>query len=164
MARRTLPAAFQAAIDKAEREDTRPRARRMAIELRFPPSLNNLYPTIIGRDGRPLRVKSRLAHQYDDHVMAVVGLWVINNQQRPPAPPYRLTLVAWPPNDGDRHDLTNLFKAPEDAVMAASDGDDDDVLIAHAEKMPPGVDPRLELMLEHLDDAARPAAPEPKED
>lgn len=152
--RRKLPDALQAAIDAAVGEDTRSRAEVMRLMLPFPPSVNSLYPTIVNADGRMVRVKSKASKSYAAKVGVVVGLWMRSHDCRPPAPPYRLAFIVWPPKDGLRHDLTNCFKAPEDALMSAIDGDDVHVLAVTAQKMPPDEYPRLEVTLEHIEPAA----------
>jgi Holliday junction resolvase RusA-like endonuclease len=150
-----LPEAVQTAIERAEAEDTRPRAERMSLVLPFPPSLNNLYPTVAASGGRLIRVKSTAGKTYDRAVERTVGLWVASHRQRPPAPPYALTLRVFPPVDRWRHDLTNCFKAPEDALMAAIGGDDNDVVRVAGSKEAPDHWPRIELTLEHVEGADR---------
>lgn len=147
MAARRLPAQVQAAIDQAERQDTRPRAARMALVLEFPPSTNNLYRTFV-EGGKARRVKTGAAKNYTDHVMRVVRLWLHSHDARPPGPPYRLSFRAFPPLDNARHDLTNCFKCPEDALMAAIGGDDVNVVHVVGTKMPRDHHPRLEVILE----------------
>lgn len=137
-------------VAAAEVQDTRPRAERMTLILPFPPSVNALYPTIVTRDGRVLRTKSRAGRQFEQAVLNIAQLWLNHHGVRPPAPPYRLTLELFPPMDGKKHDLTNCFKAPEDAVMAAIGGDDVDVLRASAVKRPEDGHPRCVLVLETL--------------
>lgn len=130
--------------------DTRPRAERMQLILPFPPSLNNLYPTIVTKTGKLMRVKSSLGKRYDASVRQVVGLWINHHQMQPPAPPYALSVHVYPPQDSHRHDLTNCFKAPEDALMAAIGGDDNDVLVVVGTKEPPDPYPRIVLTLETI--------------
>ena len=146
MGRTRLPAAVRAMLPA----DHRPRATSMRLVLPFPPSLNNMFPTIVTKTGRAVRVKSGAAKKYEASVRNVVGLWINHHQQQAPAPPYRLLLTVWPPQDGRKHDLTNCFKAPEDAVMAAIGGDDNDVLVVIGAKMAPDPHPRIELILETL--------------
>lgn len=148
MGRTRLPEHVRAMIPAEQMEDTRPRAERIVLTLPFPPSLNGLYPTIKTPSGKLRRVKSEPAKAYFKQVAEAVEHWIWSTQQQPPAPPWALTLRAYPPQDKRRHDLTNLFKAPEDAVMAAIGGDDDDVLVVAGQKMPKSPRPRIELTLE----------------
>jgi Holliday junction resolvase RusA-like endonuclease len=148
MAPRRLPAHVRAAIERAEAEDARPRAGRMSLVLPFPPSVNNLYATVRLKSGRIGRAKTEAAKHYAEQVGTIVGLWLNSHGARPPLPPYRLVLRAFPPVDGQKHDLTNCFKAPEDALMRAIGGDDDDVQYVEATKMPRDHHPRLEVTLE----------------
>jgi Holliday junction resolvase RusA-like endonuclease len=130
--------------------DTRPRALTMRLVLPFPPSANHLFPTIVTKAGKVMRVKSGAAKKYEATVRQTVGLWVNHHQLQPPAPPYRLLLTVWPPSDSHKHDLTNLFKAPEDALMSAIGGDDNDVLVVAASKRDGVSNPRIELILESI--------------
>lgn len=150
MGARRLPRHLRELIATAEPVDTRPRAERMSLVLPFPPSLNNAYPTVRTRQGKLLRVKSPALRQYEAAVRQVVWLWLNHHQVQPPAPPYRLTLVAYPPSDGQKHDASNLVKGPEDCVMAAIGGDDNDVQRVEIEKAEPDGYPRLVLTLETI--------------
>jgi hypothetical protein len=125
----------QLAIDAAQ--DTRPRAAKIELSLPFPPSLNNAYPTVITKAGRMVRVKSGAAKKYAEAVKEQVGLWLNFHGVRPPLPPYRLALRVYPPADKKRHDLTNCFKLPEDALMAAIGGDDNDTVHVEGDKYDP---------------------------
>jgi Holliday junction resolvase RusA-like endonuclease len=145
-ARAALPEHVQRLIPA----DTRPRALTMRLVLPFPPSVNGLYPTIVTKTGKVLRVKSGAAKKYEATVRQTVGLWMAHHQQQPPAPPYRLLLTVWPPQDGHKHDASNLVKAPEDAVMAAIGGDDNDVHQIVVTKLPADGHPRIELILETI--------------
>jgi Holliday junction resolvase RusA-like endonuclease len=151
MARRQqrYPWHVQMALDAAvEAQDTRPRAVKIDLSLPFPPSLNNAYPTIVTRAGKVTRVKSSRAKQYFDDVKEQVGLWLNFHGLRPPLPPYRLALRVYPPADGRAHDLTNCFKLPEDALMAAIGGDDNDTVHVEADKLAPDGYPRIVVTLE----------------
>jgi Holliday junction resolvase RusA-like endonuclease len=143
MARTRLPAAVMAMIPA----DERPRATVMRLVLPFPPSVNNMFPTIVV-NGKVRRIKSKAGKDFEAAVRNVVGLWINHHQMQPPAPPYALKLVVWPPDDSHKHDLTNLFKAPEDALMAAIGGDDNDVLVVVGTKLDADAHPRIELTLE----------------
>jgi Holliday junction resolvase RusA-like endonuclease len=150
MGRTRLPAHILSKIPAAEHQDTRPRAPRMLLTLPFPPTLNHMFPTIITKSGKPRRIKSKAAKDYAKAVSDRVGLWSNAHQQQPPAAPYALSLRVYPPADGRKHDLTNCFKAPEDALMQAIGGDDNDVLRLVAVKLMPDPEPRVELYLETL--------------
>lgn len=148
--RQRLPKEIREMVAAAEAQDTRPRAERMTLILPFPPSVNTLYPTIVTRDGRVLRTKSKAGREFEERAKNIAQLWLNCHGLRPPAPPYRLSLELFPPMDGQKHDVTNCFKAPEDAVMAAIGGDDNDVLRALAVKRKPDGHPRCVLVLETL--------------
>lgn len=150
MGRRKLPPTFQAAVAAAEREDTRPRADSMTVILPFPPSANTLFPHIFTQDGRVIRTKSKRVREYQETVGKIVGLWLNSHGLRPPAPPWRLSLVLYPTNNDQRVDTTNCFKAPEDAVMAAIGEDDKLVREAHAVMADADGYPRLVLTLETI--------------
>jgi Holliday junction resolvase RusA-like endonuclease len=146
--RRRFPRHVQQAIDAAvEVQDTRPRAAKIELILEYPPSLNNAYPTVI-RDGRVVRVKSSAARRYEEAVHRTLGLWLNHHGQRPPLPPYRLSLRLFPPDDGRRHDASNAVKLPEDALMSGIGGDDDDVVDLHVVKERPDAWPRVVVTLE----------------
>lgn len=135
---RRYPWHVQLALDAAaEAQDTRPRTARIELSLPFPPSLNNAYPTVITKAGKVIRVKSSAAKKYDAQVKEQVGLWLNFHGVRPPLPPYRMALRVYPPADGQRHDLTNCFKVPEDALMAAIGGDDNDTVHVEGDKFDP---------------------------
>lgn len=138
---------MQLALERAQALDTRPRIGRIELILPFPPSVNNLYRTFVAR-GRVMRAKTTIAKEYDDAARKTIGEWLAQRGCRPPAPPYRLTLVAYPPKDGRRHDASNLIKAPEDALMGVILGDDDHVVELHVEKREPDGWPRLVAVLE----------------
>jgi Holliday junction resolvase RusA-like endonuclease len=140
----------QAAIDATERDETRPRAD-MVLTLPFPPSLNTLYATVMTGKGKIRRAKSVRGKDYVADVLWAVRHWVTSTACRPPAPPFRLTIVVYPPRDGQKHDVTNLAKCPEDALMQAIGEDDDDVLEAHIVKHERSATPRIEVRLEHID-------------
>ncbi len=147
-----LPAALQAAMAAAAiEEDALPRAERLTLVLPFPPSVNNMFPTVRTSTGKLVRVKSAAAKKFEKQVRETFDLWACCRGERPPAPPYALTLRVFPPSDGHRHDLTNCFKAPEDALMAAIGGDDVNVVSVVGTKMPPDHWPRIEITLEHAD-------------
>lgn len=157
MPRRKLPAAVQAAVDAQGRRDEHqlaPRAARIALTLPFPPSTNHLYRTFIGPSGRPMRAKTARAKQYAEAVGSKLLLWRFEHGRRPPLPPYRLLVRAYPPDDKRKHDLSNTFKLLEDSLIEAinqEDGvkvDDDDVRWIYAVKMDPSADPRVEVVLE----------------
>lgn len=145
MGRSRLPAHIRALLP--QEADSRPRAISMLLTLPFPPSLNNLYPTVLV-NGKPRRVKSTACKRYEAAVRQIVALWQSRHQMLPPSPPYALYLRVYPPQDRARHDLTNLFKAPEDAVMASIGGEDNDVVWVNGQKMPKGPCPRVEFSLE----------------
>lgn len=144
---RSLPAHIRQMLPA----DTRPRALTMRLVLPFPPSVNGMYPTIVTKTGKVQRVKSGAAKKYEAAVRNVVGLWINHHQLQPPAPPYRLLLTVWPPQDGKKHDASNLVKAPEDAVMSAIGGDDNDVHQLVVGKLAPDPQPRIELILETIE-------------
>jgi Holliday junction resolvase RusA-like endonuclease len=150
MARRAAyPSHVQAALDAAvEAQDTRPRAARIDITLSFPPSLNNAYPTIVTKTGKLRRVLSPRAAEFKTSVRQTVRLHLIAINRRPPLPPYRLSVRAFPPKDGQRHDLTNAFKLVEDALMDVIGGDDDDVVHVEGDKEPRDAWPRIVVTLE----------------
>ncbi len=146
--RAAYPSHVQAALDAAvERQDTRPRATRVDLVLPFPPSLNGAYPTIVVK-GKVRRVKSKAARDYEDSVIKTFGLWLNHHGRQPPLPPYRLSFRLFPPIDGRRHDASNLVKIPEDALMVAIKGDDNDVLELHVVKERPDGYSRIVVTLE----------------
>jgi len=148
--KRKLPPAFQEAVSRALASDPRPRAERMTLVLPFPPSANTLFPHVFTPDGRVVRVKSKRVKAYYQAVAQVVGLWLNSHGLRPPAPPWRLSLVLYPADNEQRVDTTNCFKAPEDAVMAAIGEDDRRVREAHAVMADADGYPRLVLTLETI--------------
>jgi Holliday junction resolvase RusA-like endonuclease len=129
-----------------------PRAERMELTLPFPPTTNNLYRTFIAPNGKIMRAKTKAAKDYAKVVAGEVSEWALANRRRPPGPPFHLVLYVFPPDDGRKHDLSNTFKAPEDALMEAmgAEADDDDVLSLYAVKKPlaPCGQPRVEVILE----------------
>lgn len=143
-----LPRHLRERVEQALPPDPRPRAERMRLVLPFPPSTNGLYPTVVTRQGKIRRVKSQAAKDFEAAVRQTVGLWINHHQLQPPSPPWRLTLLAYPPQDGQKHDASNLAKCPEDSVMAAIGGDDNDVREVHVTKADPDGYPRLVLTLE----------------
>jgi Holliday junction resolvase RusA-like endonuclease len=150
MGRSRFPLHVQAAIDAAvSGQDARlPRARRLELTLPFPPSVNGLYATVVTQDGLHMRVKTKRGKFYDDAVRQALAAWKREHGLRPPAPPYALTLYVYPPRDRRKHDLTNMFKAPEDALFAAIGQDDNDVTRVVARKFDPSAEPRIVLILE----------------
>jgi len=125
-----------------------PRAPRLELTLPFPPSVNGLYATVPTTGGILIRVKSRRAKFYAEAVKWALAAWKRDQGMRPPAPPYSLTLHVYPPRDKRKHDLTNMFKAPEDALFAAIGQDDNTVLRANARKYEASSNPRIVLILE----------------
>ena len=109
--------------------------------------MNNAFPTVV-RGGKAFRVKSTRAKKYEEAVRNTLALWLNHHGRRAPLPPYRLSLRVFPPRDGQRHDLTNCFKLPEDSLMAAIGGDDADVMHVEADKEAPDAWPRLVVVLE----------------
>lgn len=155
MGRTRLPVAIRAAIAVAvaDQDARLPRARRLELTLPFPPSVNNLYETVTTRDGRLLRKKSKRGRFYESAVSEALAAWKRDHAQRPPAPPYALTLYVYPPRDGRAHDLSNLVKAPEDALFAAIGQDDRHVVRLVCAKFEPCRDPRIVLRLEGVGSA-----------
>lgn len=150
MSVRRLPSRLQVAIDEvlAGESNKRPRAPRMELVVPFPPSLNNLYATIMLMNQTPRRVLSKRGRLYHAAVAERVKLWKLQTDRRPPAPPYSLTLRVYLP-DRRRHDLSNMPKVIEDALFAAIGEDDNDVTELHGTKV--GLDranPRVEVTLE----------------
>lgn len=89
----------------------------MTYTLPWPPSLNNMYPTVRGR-----RVLSAEGKRFKASVVAHVL-----SQGRPAKPlagRLRLEVLVYPP-DRRRRDLSNLVKAVEDALTAAGVWEDD---------------------------------------
>lgn len=146
---RSLPAAFQDAITQAAAEDTRPCIDPLTVTLPFPPSANNAYFNVVTRTGMSKRVKTERASEFAKTVKEHVEIELMAVNCRPPQPPYRLTLHLYPPMDGRKHDASNVVKIPEDALMKAVGGDDDDVLEVHVFKHAKDRQPRLEMTLEH---------------
>lgn len=146
--RRVASTSFLAAIAQAEAEDTRPRADPLTVTVPFPPSLNNAYVNVTTKQGQSRRVKTWRASEFAKTVKEHVYWHLRTIDCRPPAPPWCLTLHLYPPLDGQRHDASNTVKIPEDALMDAIGGDDDDVLEVHVYKHPKGGQPRLEMTLE----------------
>lgn len=140
----------QAAVDAAvaDQEARLPRARRLELALPFPPSVNNLYETVATRDGRLLRKKSKRGKFYESAVSEALAAWKRDHAMRPPSPPYSLTLYVYPPRDGRAHDLSNLVKAPEDALFAAIGEDDRHVVRLVCVRFEPSRDARIVLILE----------------
>jgi Holliday junction resolvase RusA-like endonuclease len=103
------------------------------------------------RKGMSKRVKSERASEFAQSVCEHVRWHLTAINCRPPAPPYRLTLHLYPPIDGRKHDASNTVKIPEDALMEAIKGDDDDVLEVHVLKHAKDRQPRLEMTLEHVE-------------
>lgn len=137
MPRQRYPTHTQLAISEAvEPPDTRPRVARIELVLPFPPSANGLYPTIITKRGQTLRVPSSSLKHYRKAVSQTLGVWLTGHGCRPPLPPWRLSIRAYPPDDGRRHDLDNLTKGVLDSLMAAINGDDDNVVEIHLTKEP----------------------------
>lgn len=150
-AARKLPAAILGAIATAEAQDTRPRANPLIVMLPFPPSVNNAYATVTTTQGKNRRVKTWGAKEFAKVVREHVYWHLLTIDCRPPSPPWRLTLHLYPPMDGQRHDASNTIKIPEDALMEAIKGDDNDVLEVHVFKHAKDRQPRLELTLEHVE-------------
>ena len=155
MSRSRLPAALRAAVEAAAADqDARfPRAASLELTLPFPPSVNNLYETVATRDGRLLRRKSKRGRFYESAVSEALAAWKRDHACRPPAPPYLLTLYVYPPRDGRPHDLSNLVKAPEDALFAAIGQDDSHVVRLVCAKFEATRDPRIVLRLEGVGSA-----------
>lgn len=151
---RTLPAVLQDAIAASEASDARPRADPLTVTVPFPPSVNNAYATVTTKQGKTRRVKTWGASEFAKTVREHVYWHLRTIDCRPPAPPYRLTLHLYPPQDGRKHDASNTVKIPEDALMAAIKGDDDDVLEVHVYKHAKDRQPRLDLTLEHMTPSA----------
>lgn len=150
MSRTRFPAHVRASIDAAvgDQDARIPRAARLELTLPFPPSVNNLYETVATRDGRLLRKKSKRGKFYESAVSGALAAWKRDHALRPPAPPYSLTLYVFPPRDGRAHDLSNLVKAPEDALFAAIGQDDRHVARLMCVKFAPSSDARIVLILE----------------
>lgn len=125
----------------------------MELKLPFPPSVNNLYESVTTTNGRLLRRKSKRGRLYDDAVQAALTEWRAAHACRPPAPPYLLTLYVYPPRDGRAHDLSNLVKAPEDALFAAIGQDDRHVVRLVCAKFDPCRDPHIVLRLQGVGSA-----------
>lgn len=152
MGRTRLPEHLQTLVDAAVADqDARiPRAARLELTLPFPPSVNNLYETVRTQDGRLLRKKSKRGRHFEGAVQTALTAWRQANPCRPPEPPYSLTLYVYPPRDGRAHDLSNLVKAPEDALFAAIGEDDRHVVRLICVKFEPCRDPRIVLRLEGM--------------
>lgn len=146
--RAKYPPHLQAAIDLALEGQAGPRAERVELVLPFPPSVNNLYRTIKLPNGQLARAKSKRARQYDTTVRHALAEWQRTSGLRPPRGPYSLIVRLYPPRDGRRHDLSNSFKAPEDAIFAAIGEDDNDVHTIVATKLEPVPKGRVEIILE----------------
>lgn len=139
------PSHVQAALDAVPIDESRlaPRAAKVQLILRFPPSTNNLYRSFVAPNGRVMRAKTKAAKDYAEHVEAEAIGWQFRHHLRLPAPPYRLDIQAYPPDDRQRHDLSNMFKCIEDALFAAlnrEEGvkrDDDQVVHVSGDKHEP---------------------------
>lgn len=155
-ARRMLPAVLLTAIAAAEAEDTRPRVDPLTVTVPFPPSVNNAYVNVTTRNGTSRRVKTERASEFAKTVCEHVRWHLLAINCRPPAPPWRLTLHLYPPLDGRKHDASNTCKIPEDSLMTAIKGDDDDVLELHVFKHAKDRQPRLEMTLAHVTEQRTP--------
>lgn len=138
------------AIRAAEAEDTRPRLDPLTVTVPFPPSLNNAYVAVTMPNGKTRRWKSERATEFAKTVTAHIQDELLVRSARPPAPPYLLTLHIYPPMDGRKHDASNLVKIPEDALMKAIDGDDDDVMEIRVFKHAKDRQSRLEMTLQSV--------------
>jgi Holliday junction resolvase RusA-like endonuclease len=153
--RQRLAPVIQAVLDAEEAADTRPFADPLTVTVPFPPSVNNAYATIVTKKGTMRRVKTERVADFAKTVRTHVACELMTRQVRPPQPPYRLTLHLYPPLDGQKHDASNAVKVPEDALMAAIAGDDNDVLEVHVFKHPKDRQPRMVMTLETLAPASR---------
>ena len=149
------PAGFRQALARAlaTQGDRHPRAERLTLALPWPPSTNNLYRSFVSADGQVRRAKTKRAREYAQLVKRRVREWAAETNLQPPARPFKLTLVGWPPDDSFKHDLTNTFKCVEDALFAAiysvaDQADDNEVLRVCATKLPPSGRGRIEITLE----------------
>ncbi len=149
-----------AAFKAAEDADTRPRIDPLTVTVPFPPSVNNAYVTIVTPSGKARRWKSERAAEFSETVTGHIRNELLVLNGRPPAPPYALTLHIYPPKDGRKHDASNLVKIPEDALMKAIGGDDDEVLEIRVFKHDKDRQPRLEMTLESVTAAQHEATAE----
>lgn len=119
--RRRYPSHVQAALDAVPIDESTlaPRASKVQLILRFPPSTNNLYRSFTTPNGKVMRAKTKPAKDYDAHVQSEFIVWQMKHGRRGPAPPYRLDIQAYPPDNGADPDLSNCFKCLEDALFSA---------------------------------------------
>lgn len=151
------PEGFRQALSKAlaVHGDRRPRAEKLTLSLPWPPSTNNLYRSYVTVAGQVRRAKSKRARDFEKLVKQRVRDWGVESNRLPPVKPFQLTLLAWPPDDGQKHDLTNTFKCVEDSIFAAmysvaDRADDNEVRRVVAEKMEPSGRGRIEITLETI--------------
>lgn len=126
----------------------------MRLTLPYPPSTNHLYRNARARNGKTIRVKTQAAKAYQANAAKHVVAWALEFGE-PPRPPYRLTIMLYPPS-ARRIDVSNGIKCLEDGIFAGLSKNDREV--SEVRVRAGAIDsrhPRAEVTLEHIAPDAR---------